>query len=84
MFNKESLDFLERFMKCSSPSGYEVEAAKCYREYLKPYCALGTTVIGQFNTRASEFRMNFVPRTYDLKGRNVGEGRKARGVYLKK
>lgn len=43
-----------------------------------------TTVIGQFNTRASEFRMNFVPRTYDLKGRNVGEGRKARGVYLKK
>ena len=39
MFNKESLDFLERFMKCSSPSGYEVEAAKCYREYLKPYCA---------------------------------------------
>ena len=43
-----------------------------------------TTVIGQFNTRASEFRMNFVPRTYDLKGRSVGEGRKARGVYLKK
>lgn len=43
-----------------------------------------TTAIGQFNTRASEFRMNFVPRTYDLKGRNVGEGRKARGVYLKK
>ena len=39
MFNKESLDFLERFMKCSSPSGYEVEAAKCYREYLKPCCA---------------------------------------------
>ena len=43
-----------------------------------------TTVIGQFNTRASGFRMNFVPRTYDLKGRSVGEGRKARGVYLKK
>ena len=39
MFGKESLKFLERFMNCDSPSGYEVEAAKCYREYLKPYCA---------------------------------------------
>ena len=39
MFGKESLDFLERFMNCDSPSGFEVEAAKCYREYLKPYCA---------------------------------------------
>ena len=39
MFGKESLSFLERFMKCASPSGFEVEAARCFREYLKPCCA---------------------------------------------
>ena len=39
MFGKESLSFLERFMNCASPSGYEVEAAQCFREYLKPHCA---------------------------------------------
>ena len=38
MFGKESLKFLERFMNCASPSGYEVEAAKCFREYLTPFC----------------------------------------------
>ena len=38
MFGRESLKFLERFMNCASPSGYEVEAAKCFREYLAPYC----------------------------------------------
>ncbi len=39
MFNKESLKFLERFMNCASPSGFEVEAAQCFRDYLRPYCA---------------------------------------------
>ena len=43
-----------------------------------------TTVIGQFNTRTAPYRMTFMPRTYDIKGRNVGEGKKAKGVYLKK
>lgn len=43
-----------------------------------------TTVIGQFNTRATPFRVNFMPRTYDLKGRFVGNGRKAKGVYYGK
>lgn len=39
MFGKESLKFLERFMNCASPSGFEVEAAKCFRDYLAPCCA---------------------------------------------
>ena len=43
-----------------------------------------TTVIGQFNTRKDPFRVNFMPRTYDLKGRFVGNGRKAKGVYYGK
>ena len=38
MFSKESLRFLERFMNCASPSGYEVEAAKCFRNYLADVC----------------------------------------------
>ncbi len=43
-----------------------------------------TTVIGQFNTRTAPFHVNFMPRTYDLKGRFVGNGRKAKGVYYGK
>ena len=42
-----------------------------------------TTVIGKFNTRTGEFRLNRGTRTFDLKGRNVGK-QKAKGVYLKK
>ena len=38
MFGKESLKFLEKLMNCASPSGYEVEAAKCFRDYLAPVC----------------------------------------------
>ncbi|MBP5530505.1 MAG: M42 family metallopeptidase [Lentisphaeria bacterium] len=38
MCGKESLKFLERFMNCASPSGFEVEAAKCFRDYLAPVC----------------------------------------------
>ena len=44
-----------------------------------------TTVIGQFNSRTGEIRLNRPTRTYDLKGRHVRDaGRMAKGVYLKK
>ena len=44
-----------------------------------------TTVIGQFNSRTGEIRLNRTERTYDLKGRSVRDaGRMAKGVYLKK
>ena len=46
-----------------------------------------TTVIGQFNTRTGEFRMNgaATKRTFDVKGRNVGDkANKARGAYYGK
>ena len=44
-----------------------------------------TTVIGQYNSRTGEIRMNRTERTYDLKGRSVRDAsRMAKGVYLKK
>ena len=44
-----------------------------------------TTVIGQFNSRTGEIRLNRTMRTYDLKGRSVRDAsRMAKGVYLKK
>ena len=44
-----------------------------------------TTVIGSFNTRTGEFKMNTVNRVYDLKGRFVGNSaNKARGAYYGK
>ena len=44
-----------------------------------------TTVIGRYDSRTGEIRMNFRPKhTYDLKGRRVNEGKKAKGVYYKK
>ena len=44
-----------------------------------------TTVIGQFNSRTGEIRLNRTTRTYDLKGRSVrGGNRMAKGVYLNK
>ena len=46
-----------------------------------------TTVIGQFNTRTGEIRMNRVAtdRVFDIKGRNVGnKANKARGAYYGK
>ena len=44
-----------------------------------------TTVIGQFNSRTGEIRLNRTKRTYDLKGRYVRDAsRMAKGVYLKK
>lgn len=44
-----------------------------------------TTVIGLFNSRTGEIRMNRTEHTYDLKGRSVRDAnRMAKGVYLKK
>ncbi|SHK98458.1 InlB B-repeat-containing protein [Fibrobacter sp. UWB12] len=43
-----------------------------------------TTVIGTLNTHTGEFRWNKTKRTFDLKGRNVGNGNKARGAYYGK
>ncbi len=46
-----------------------------------------TTVIGHFNTRTGEIRMNRVAtdRVFDIKGRNVGnKANKARGAYFGK
>ena len=44
-----------------------------------------TTVIGQFNSRTGEIRLNRTTHTYDLKGRSVrGGNRMAKGVYLNK
>ena len=38
MFDSKTLQFLERFMRCSSPSGFEIEAGRCFREYLDDCC----------------------------------------------
>ena len=47
MFSEESLKFLKDLMMTSSPSGFEEEAAKVYREYLKKFCAeVKTDVLG--------------------------------------
>ena len=44
-----------------------------------------TTVIGQFNSRTGDIRLNRTQRTYDLQGRSVRDANHmAKGVYLKK
>lgn len=43
-----------------------------------------TTVIGKFNTRTGEMRMNSMKHTYDLKGRRVNGTNNARGAYYGK
>lgn len=44
-----------------------------------------TTVIGKFNSRTGEIRLNRTTRTYDLNGRHVRDaGRMAKGVYLER
>ena len=44
-----------------------------------------TTVIGQFNSRTGEIRLNRTTRTYDLNGRSVRDAsHMAKGVYLNK
>lgn len=45
--NQTSLKFLETLMNCNSPSGFEEEAAACFRSYLAPFCAeVKTDVLG--------------------------------------
>ena len=51
MFRKSSLKFLEDFLNSPSPSGYEIAAAKVFREYLADCCHVTTDVMG--NTIAS-------------------------------
>ena len=41
------------------------------------------TVIGKFDVRTGELHLNRTTRTFDLNGRNVGEGKKAKGAYYK-
>ena len=50
-FSKSSMDFLERLMRTASPTGYEVEAAKCFGSYLSDVCNVKYDVLG--NTIAS-------------------------------
>lgn len=37
IFKKSSLDFLEKYLNNSSPTGYESEGQKLWMDYLKPY-----------------------------------------------
>ena len=46
MLSKKSLEFLEKFMNCASPSGYEIEAGKCFRNYLADCCEVSCDVMG--------------------------------------
>lgn len=47
MFSKQSLKFLSDFMKSSSPSGFEEEAAAVFRTYIKSFCEeVRTDVLG--------------------------------------
>ncbi len=47
MLSKSSLKFLQEFMNSASPSGFEMEAARCFRNYLSPFCAeVRTDVLG--------------------------------------
>jgi len=47
MFSKSSLKFLETFMNCDGPSGYEEEPAAAFRHYLKGFCdKVETDVLG--------------------------------------
>lgn len=47
MLSKQSLDFLERFLKTSGPSGFEFEPAKLFREYASTFAdTVSTDVTG--------------------------------------
>ncbi|MBQ9087566.1 MAG: M42 family metallopeptidase [Lentisphaeria bacterium] len=50
-FSAESLKFLEALHRTASPTGYEAEAAKTFRDYLKGSCNVRCDVLG--NTIAS-------------------------------
>ena len=46
MFKAESMAFLERLMLTASPSGYEAEAARTFRDYLADCCDVRCDVMG--------------------------------------
>ena len=46
MFSKESMKFLEQLMRSASPTGYESEAAKVFRDYLSDCCEVKCDVMG--------------------------------------
>ncbi len=47
MLSKTSLKFLEELLQTSGPSGYEIETAKVYREYLAQFAdSVETDVMG--------------------------------------
>lgn len=46
MFSQRSMKFLEDLMNSASPSGYESEAAKVYRDYLADCCDTRCDVMG--------------------------------------
>ena len=50
-FSTESMKFLETLLRSASPTGYEVEAAKVFRDYLSDVCSVRCDVLG--NTIAS-------------------------------
>lgn len=50
-FSAESMKFLETLFRSASPTGYEVEAAKVFRDYLSDVCSVRCDVLG--NTIAS-------------------------------
>ena len=61
MFNKKSKIFLEKLLKTTSPSGFEMEVAHIYKDYLSTFCeetyhdVMGNT-IGVINKNA-EFKV---------------------------
>lgn len=60
MFSSKSLKFLERFMNCSGPSGFETESAQVFRDYIEEFCENVSTdltgnTIGVLNPEA-EFK----------------------------
>ena len=46
MFSKTSMKFLEQLMRSASPTGYESEAAKVFRNYLSDCCEVKCDVMG--------------------------------------
>ena len=46
MFSKESMKFLEQLMRSASPTGYESEAAKIFKDYLSGCCEVKCDVMG--------------------------------------
>ena len=46
MFNKSSLKFLAELMNTASPTGYEAQAAKVFRDYLADCCEVKCDVMG--------------------------------------